>query len=444
MDSTKFEALFPADTRQIEIEKLLEYTKEGNFSQVIGLPGVGRSNLVGLLAYNRQLRELHLGKEELFYHFVAVNFTEIRGKGAAEALRLMHLSLIDSLRERGKTDIADELVLLAKEQKDDELALFHSLKQAVSYVVYKKKLKLIFLFDHFEEFAGTAGEHFFPHLAALQEHARYYFVAVFFLHRPLEQIVDPEMLSDVYRLFTGREVYLHIHDQVLDTFLINYLEERLQKPLSNEEKAILLDSTGGHAKLLKTGVEEWFREGGKTSLAEFLEENHAIRSICYEIWSAFHQKEQSLLRKLAVGENYVDTGDDKEITYLKKVGLVEDFTITIPLFASFVTYRVAHGLDEKIAYDVSTNKISKGGVVLNEVLTANEFVLLRFLVDHPEEVIDRDALVQAVWGDLKSQAGVTDQAIDQLLFRLRQKVESDPKNPRHIYTHKGRGVKFSP
>ena len=51
-------------------------------------------------------------------------------------------------------------------------------------------------------------------------------------------------------------------------------------------------------------------------------------------------------------------------------------------------------------------------------------------------------MVNAVWGDLASTQGVTDQALDQLIFRLRKKIENNPNQPRHLLTIKGRGFKI--
>ncbi|HEX7042540.1 MAG TPA: helix-turn-helix domain-containing protein, partial [Patescibacteria group bacterium] len=60
-----------------------------------------------------------------------------------------------------------------------------------------------------------------------------------------------------------------------------------------------------------------------------------------------------------------------------------------------------------------------------------------------DSVVDREQIIQAVWTDSKTYAGVSDQAVDQLIFRLRKKIEDDPNNPTHIQTVKGRGIKFS-
>jgi DNA-binding response OmpR family regulator len=74
-------------------------------------------------------------------------------------------------------------------------------------------------------------------------------------------------------------------------------------------------------------------------------------------------------------------------------------------------------------------------------LTAKEFDLLHFLMAHPGEVFDRDALLDAVWdrdffGD---QSTVTVH-----VRRLREKIEREPSRPAHVKAVWGMGYKFDP
>jgi len=84
MDSNHLEALYPPDCRFEEVEKVLNLIKSGNCVQLVSLPGVGRSNLLGLLAYNRKARELHLKEEQKNYHFLLLNFSEVKSKNLTE------------------------------------------------------------------------------------------------------------------------------------------------------------------------------------------------------------------------------------------------------------------------------------------------------------------------------------------------------------------------
>ncbi len=72
-------------------------------------------------------------------------------------------------------------------------------------------------------------------------------------------------------------------------------------------------------------------------------------------------------------------------------------------------------------------------------LSARELQLLRFLWDHDGEVVSRFDLLDAVWG-IKYEG--TTRTLDQHIARLRQKVEDDPADPRHILTVHGVGYRF--
>ena len=53
-----------------------------------------------------------------------------------------------------------------------------------------------------------------------------------------------------------------------------------------------------------------------------------------------------------------------------------------------------------------------------------EFKLLKFFIDNPDRIIEREEIIKAVWKDEKTTEGVTDQALDQLIFRLRKKSKT--------------------
>ena len=72
-------------------------------------------------------------------------------------------------------------------------------------------------------------------------------------------------------------------------------------------------------------------------------------------------------------------------------------------------------------------------------LTRKEFDLLRYLVEHPGEVITRDRLLDEVWG---YDQFPTTRTVDTHVLRLRQKFEEDPEHPRHILTAHGQGYRF--
>lgn len=73
-------------------------------------------------------------------------------------------------------------------------------------------------------------------------------------------------------------------------------------------------------------------------------------------------------------------------------------------------------------------------------LSAKEFQLLRYLLEHRGETLSRDTLLHEVW---EYAATPTTRTIDVHVAWLRQKLEEDPKKPQWILTVHGHGYKFA-
>jgi two-component system alkaline phosphatase synthesis response regulator PhoP len=73
-------------------------------------------------------------------------------------------------------------------------------------------------------------------------------------------------------------------------------------------------------------------------------------------------------------------------------------------------------------------------------LSALEFKLLTYLVEHRGEVLTRERLLRDVWGYEETPYSRT---VDVHVASLRQKVEPDPPKPQFILTLHGRGYKFA-
>jgi DNA-binding response OmpR family regulator len=89
--------------------------------------------------------------------------------------------------------------------------------------------------------------------------------------------------------------------------------------------------------------------------------------------------------------------------------------------------------------DPQTRVVEADGEVIE--LTAKEFDLLWELARHPRRVFNRDQLLDKVWG-LKEY--IDPSTVTVHIHRLREKIELDPSQPRHIQTVWGVGYKFEP
>lgn len=78
-----------------------------------------------------------------------------------------------------------------------------------------------------------------------------------------------------------------------------------------------------------------------------------------------------------------------------------------------------------------------GGEIVH--LTPTEFEVLDYLVRHAGKVLSRDAILTRVWGP--EYLGETE-LVKQFIYRLRQKVEVNPRKPRFIHTVPSTGYFF--
>ena len=79
----------------------------------------------------------------------------------------------------------------------------------------------------------------------------------------------------------------------------------------------------------------------------------------------------------------------------------------------------------------------KNGELIN--LTKHEFGLLKYLIKNRERVIDRDELLDEVWGN---DVTVGPRTVDTHMANLRRKMEDDPSDPKLIISVRGVGYKM--
>ena len=95
--------------------------------------------------------------------------------------------------------------------------------------------------------------------------------------------------------------------------------------------------------------------------------------------------------------------------------------------------------------------LSAGDIVLNDDtheimvrntpvnLSPNEYDLLRYFLQHPNEAVSKETLLQAIWGyDTDEDANL----VRVTVRRLRSKIEEVPSKPTYLQTVRGFGYKF--
>ncbi|MBK9095362.1 MAG: response regulator transcription factor [Anaerolineae bacterium] len=211
--------------------------------------------------------------------------------------------------------------------------------------------------------------------------------------------------------------------------------EGVELALAQRPDAIILD-------ILMPGMDGF-------AVIRALRENDLTRDIPIVVWSVTSEDLSSRLRGLRFGADYILL-KSKELHELEEVlrrtlgrrkpaSASSPATLSASLSASLPAVS-ASGL----IYDPDEVLVYRDGVRLNVELTPNEASLMHCLWENRNHLTTRDDIAASVYSDVQNREGVSNEAMDRLVGRLRQKIEPDLKAPRYVQTVRGFGYRLAP
>jgi len=134
-----------------------------------------------------------------------------------------------------------------------------------------------------------------------------------------------------------------------------------------------------------------------------------------------------------VGQVTLQDGDTVQIALAQQfLYLTSDATVPLSDFED------ASG---RLRLDLRSRRVWVDNQVIDPPLSALQFHVLRVLSDHQGQVVDRHQLVSEVWGE-EEAVGVSDQALDALLRRLRDRIAAIDPVHTYIVTVRGHGIRL--
>lgn len=111
---------------------------------------------------------------------------------------------------------------------------------------------------------------------------------------------------------------------------------------------------------------------------------------------------------------------------------------TLPPLSSPQSQDQALRLDGDVVIDLAARQVLKGGQVVR--LTRTEWRLLFVLADNAGRIVPHERLLERVWG--AEYVGNTEY-LKLYIWRLRRKIERNPKSPQYILTEHGIGHRLA-
>jgi len=126
-------------------------------------------------------------------------------------------------------------------------------------------------------------------------------------------------------------------------------------------------------------------------------------------------------------------GDEIQIALAVKVRFVGS-EATVPLAVEART-------PGRLQLDTSTHQVSIGGQVLDPPLSLLQYRLLELLYDREGGICSRDEVIASVWPEDES-AGISEQALDAVVRRLRDRLAEVDPDRQYVVTVRGHGFRL--
>jgi DNA-binding winged helix-turn-helix (wHTH) protein len=434
--------------RASEAHQVVDWIKAGQSGCLIGLRGAGKSNFMRFLL-RQDVRRHYLGRNDADFVLVLIDLLALveRSDGA------VYIKILDRLLdELDSLDVEEEsiedLVSLHREvtHSRDPFSAQRAVERLVDVFCRRLARRLVLFFDEFDAVFQTLHPSLFRCLRAMRDAHKGQVCYVVAVTDELAHLRDDlTQVEHFYRLVSRNVCGLGPYNEADARQMIRHLASRRTVELNAGDTARLVELSGGHAGLIKATLSLLWdaqQEGSLVDLAPVLKDEPAVQAECRKVWESLPGDEQDALCALARGAQAAP----QALHRLRRKGLVREAQSEIrlfsPLFADFAL-RQAPPSSRDVLVSRSPRVVQIGGQRV-ETLTELEFEMLCYLYEHRGRVCTKDELVANVYRQQydRMRGGVSDEALQALISRLRSKIEPERERPRYVVTVRGEGYKF--
>lgn len=409
-------------------------------------------SMAGRRMWNKFIIEnIKLFKKELpnyqKYLLVYIEPLDLTEESLIGYLRLMAKSFIEACRKHkrcGQTFDLDETASYPK--------LLENLRTLLSQAI-ESGLEVVFFLGEFDELERFAKNIFYNNLKSLWDtfnpQLHYIFLSVADLTTP--EFTDK--LGELNAVTLQNVVWVPIRQEKGINYLIDFFGNRLNCQFSKKERKLIKKLCGGHPYLIKAAtriISNFDRKKTKIEdLKEILMTHYEMLSASRRIFNLRAETEKEVLSKIARGEKIPLTDDVKRLLVLslvesKKNGQYQPvgklFSLAISGYRKAV--KLAAGREANGLYlDEKEGMVCYGGFPVEEKFTGQEYNVVKFFLENPDQLKTRDKISEVLWGK-ESYEKYSDWAIDQVISKIRKKLKQLGARTK-LVTVRGRGYKLT-
>ncbi len=454
---------YPFTYRTREMKIVTAWFLAGESGSVVGLPGCGRSNLLGFLCNRPDALQFYLQDQSQSIMLIPIDLDNLPAYNLATLYRVFlrafyqlrdHFTEVESLPQT-ITNLYQE----HKAEKDPFLcqsALHELLDQ-----LQAQRIQIVLVLNRFDDFCQTASPHLLNSIRGLRNKFKGTLSYIVGMRRPAVYLPNPAALGEIYyELFDIHVCWVGAMVEADARQLLKQVIPATVTPPSEAEIKGLFALSGGFPALLRVACQWWLTTlHNKPPLAKWqqaLLKEDAIQHRLDKMWHSLTQEEQLTLGELQKTKSKSKKAKSfyKQQAYILQLltekGICHydgaDWHILGQLMAGYIANIERPGLG-RVWFDKNNNQLYQGQTLLQDI-TAMERKLLQFFIEHPHARHTKSELIFHVWPDERYE-NTSEHSLYQIVMNLRKKIEPDSTMACYLVTWRARrpeegGYQFFP
>ena len=425
---------YPAYFRTTEISKLATVITAGDSASIIGVSGMGKSNLFNHLLHPETQQRI-FGDAWQNYLVVRINFHYIVDSKLRSIFSLIldQLELLIHRAPEGQfsAETAQSLhnyhnALI--DSAEDALKVQRNFTLAIRTIMQDDDRKLVFLFDQFEAVFQQASGGLFLNLRGLREAYKDRVSFITFTRDTLPQLAEMDAdREEFYELVAPNLLGLGPYAEADSHDMLNGLARKRQSTIDDASAEKIIELSGGHGGLIKAIYLAYAQDNAELEVDSLIYHEN-IQAECGKIWQSISLEEKRVSQCIAQKFPLTPTQSAEFNTLAKKRIIINETDLFTPLFTRFVR-QCADEDQAPLEFDQATKRIYVLGNP-TEKLTSTELRLFTFMHENVGYTVTYTDLKAAGWPDHPTE--VSNNSVHVNIRRLRHKIEPDPTMPRFI------------
>ncbi len=393
---------------------------------VIWFPGTGKSFHIKEIFSESYLRAYFNTRYDSFF-FVQVNMNSlIIEQKSLGFLQSIHIQFREAIRDEKSISISTK----------SAMELYHEICD-MCRVLLSKGLSVSILIDEIETLTTNEKEQMIQMLSNIVDINRNRIHAIINC-RNLNTISLLEQNELTFTLLQNI-IYIPLISNEESIYFVSTLEERAKLNLRPSERVLMTNFYGN--KFLMKAAHRILRTHNSKTLKDLL--NQRELKIKGNIFlKQIGMREKVVLRKIIFKESLNSDDNGIALAYLKEIGVLNKKNKTYvikPVILSNLIKIENQNLQFKLNHE---DDLFYGMCNLSNVLSPNEYRVLKTLYLKQRQILSRDEIARAIWGKNYHEL-YSDWAIDKTISRLKTKLESIGVNKEIVSLFKGKGYQMN-